>query len=223
MAARGRGPGAVRRRDRDLFVVREVRPRGGPLAWAALVVGVLAALGLLALAVTVVGAVRSRDEVQRAERDLPAVGRYDFAQAPADLRSSSPASAPDLRVSVVSVLVDEDAVRVDLSWTTTGDAPVTWDCGRETVQAGRWEVSSPRLEREPSDDTASLCGQAPDAPPVVLAPGAALADFHVFPRDAAWGAGPALVDARTREQTSPSGDDPADLTLTVDLSTAERR
>ncbi|WP_432522489.1 hypothetical protein [Kineococcus sp. SYSU DK006] len=223
MAARDRGPGAVRRRDRDLFVVREERPRGGPLGWAALVVGVLAAFGLLALALTVVGAVRSRDEVQRAERNLPAVGRYDFAAAPADLRSGSPASAPDLRVSVVSVLVDEDAVRVDLRWTTTGDAPARWDCGRDTLQAGRWEVYSPRLEREASDDTASLCAQARDAAPVVLAPDAELADFHVFPRDAAWGAGPALIGARTREQTSPSGDDPADLTLTVDLSTAERR
>ena len=212
----------MRRGGGDLFVVREERPRGGPLAWAALILGVLAAIGLLAIAVTLVGAVRSRDAVQRAERDLPAPGRYDFAAAPADLRSGSPASAPDLRVSVVSVLVGEDAVRVDLSWTTTGDAPVTWDCGRETVQAGRWEVSSPRLEREPSGDTGSLCGQAPDAPPVVLLPGAALADFHVFPRDAAWGAGPAMIDARTREQTSPAGDDPADLSLTVDLSTAQR-
>ncbi|NAZ74888.1 hypothetical protein GTQ99_05540 [Kineococcus sp. T13] len=213
----------MRRRERDLFVVREERPRGGPLAWAALVVGVLAALGLLALVVTLVGAVRSRDEVQRAERELPAVGTYDFAAAPADLRSSSPTSAPDLRVSVVSVLVDEDAVRVDLRWTNAGEAPVSWSCDPDTVQAGRWDVSAPRLEREPSGDTGSLCRQEPDAPAVLLAPGAELADFHVFPRDAAWGAGPALIDARTREQTSPGGDDPADLTLTVDLTTAERR
>lgn len=177
------------------------------LAAAAVVLAVLAAVGL------------ARTTSGPDPAALPAPGTYDLSDLPVQGRSATPADG--LRVVVEVVLVSRDEVRLGLSWTNDGDAPATWGCGSASAPAGRWWATPAGRDgsRAWSPQTGALCRTVDDVSVVDLAPGAAAADFHRFPRDATWATGHVRIVGRSLDSGVSDPGDPRepDVDLVVDL------
>ena len=180
----------------------------------------LPALGAAALLVT--GLVL----VDRAGRDdgpaagpLPAVGTYDLSALPLQDRSATPTDG--VRVVAEVVLVEDDEVRVGLSWTNTGSTPTVWGCDGASAPAGSWWAAPARSGSSGawSPQTGALCRTVDDVSVVDLEPGASAADFHRFPRDATWASGPVRLVAVSADSGArdPRDVEDPDLDLVLDL------
>lgn len=186
------------------------------------VVAVVAGLVLVALP-GVRASLHGRPVQERAGDALPATGTYDLSGLPLPGRSATP--SPGLRVTAEVVLVEEDEVRVALSWTNTANTPTVWGCDGASAPAGRWwatpatDGADPGSPRAWSPQTGALCRTVDDVAALDLGPGATAADFHRFPRDASWADGPVrLVGVSPDSGARGPGDvqDP-DVDLVVDL------
>ena len=184
-------------------------PRGGLLTWLAGFVGLGAVVVLVVVATLLVHSARSRGAVEEAGRHLPAPGRYDVsAERPASARTAD--LADGWRLTVTGAEVGASDVRVLLTWTNTAAQARRWACPGP-VTLSDWQDASIAVPGAGAAATGSRCGQ--DAPTAQdVAPGATVADWRTFPRDAAWGAGATRLTAQ----------DPTDADATGVYGSAER-
>ncbi|MEZ0492947.1 hypothetical protein AB2L28_11960 [Kineococcus sp. TBRC 1896] len=213
--------------DQDLLTpTSPSRTPGGWLGWVAAVVGIGAVGVLVYVATLLVGSARDARAIDEASRNLPAVGTYELAgSVPAEQLTQEPSEQWSLTATEAEV--GQDEVRVHLTWTNVSRQSVTWACPGP-VDLTRWRSTSVRLSGAGAGASSGHCTRdQPGAQEV--APGGSVQDWEAFPRDSAFGAGPARITAQvTRPSDDAAGnglgggavDDTPDVTFTLDLARA---
>ncbi|MEZ0163705.1 hypothetical protein AB2L27_02865 [Kineococcus sp. LSe6-4] len=199
------------------------RTPGSWLGWVAAVVGIGAVAVLVYVATLLVGSARDARAIDEASKNLPAVGTYELAgTVPAEQLTQAPSEQWSLTATQAEVGREE--VRVHLTWTNVSKQTATWACPGP-VDLTRWQSTSVRLSGAGSGASSAHCTR--DEPTAQeVAPGGSVQDWEAFPRDSAFGAGPARITAqvdRPSEESDGLGgtvDDTPDVAFTLDLAKA---
>jgi hypothetical protein len=194
---------------------------GSWLGWVAAVVGLGAVAVLVYIATLLVGSAKDARAIDVAEKHLPAVGTYGLAgSVPAQDLTQQPSEQWSLTATQAEV--GEQEVRVHLTWTNLSKQAVTWACPGP-VDLSKWQSTSVKLSGAGAGASSAHCTRDQPAAQDV-APGGSVQDWEAFPRDSAFGAGPAKITAQIVRPSDGSDygttDDTPDVTFVLDLAKA---